>query len=460
MTLSDTGKSSIEEKGLRYRLLIVEILIVILPSLILSYIFYKNNIFLDFSQMFIFALILLIILAGLMTLHQIFDRFFTMTTLMKKAVNNNEYLVDIQEDTAELHEITVSFNNLMKKYEDTTSELGRRVFELFAIKELTEVAGKSLVIDDLLNLLLEKVMAVTKAQMGSVFMVESENGRFRIVASKGLESGTAKGSYIKIDESLVRYVVSEKRPFLVKDIETDLRTRKQNDPKYGPPSFLSMPIYVREDLIAVLNLSHKETEQVFDSYDQEILDIIIGEIGFALENAQLHLRVEKHLINLQERTAELIKANDELQQEITKRNQTEEKLQTAHEQLKEANKKLGFAYSQMRDSKDLLSMQLQEEEVGFLIDENGQILGITERAIESTGRSRMELIRSNIVALVDVDSREELKNDIRNSWRGLFSKTSVRMIRNQVEGNGFDLKLMHITMEKGRMLLVLMRGSN
>ena len=149
--------------------------------------------------MFIFALILLIILTGLIALRQIFDRFFTMTTLMKNAVNANEYLGDIHEDTAELHEITISFNNLMKKYEDTTSELGRRVFELFAIKELTEVVSKSLDMDELLNLLLEKVMIVTKAQTGSVFMVESEKDRFRVVASKGLEWGPEKGSYIKID---------------------------------------------------------------------------------------------------------------------------------------------------------------------------------------------------------------------------------------------------------------------
>ncbi len=298
MTPSYNGTLSIEEKGLRYKLMIIEGLVFVLPFFIISYIFYVNNIFLNLSQMFIFALILLIILTGLMTLRQIFDRFFTMTTLMKQAVNNNEYLVDIQKDTAELHEITFSFNNLMKKYEDTTRELGRRVFELFAIKELTEVAGKSLDIDDLLNLLLGKAMTVTKAQTGSVFMVESEKDRFRVMGSKGLEWGPEKGSYIKIDESPARYVVWEKKPLLVQDIETDSRVRKQNDLKYRPSSFLSMPIFVRGDLLSVVNLSHKETGEVFNSNDQEILSIMIGEMGFALENAQLHLRVEEHLQNL------------------------------------------------------------------------------------------------------------------------------------------------------------------
>ena len=72
----------------------------------------------------------------------------------------------------------------------------------------------------------------------------------------------------------------------------------------------------------------------------------------------------------------------------------------------------------------------------------------------------MELIGSNIVALVDMDSREKLKNDIRNSWRGILSHTSIRMDKNKLGDSEFRVKLMHIIIEKGRMLLALMRRSN
>lgn len=322
-----TGKLSLKEKGLRYKLFIIEALIFVLPFPVISYIFYRNNVFFDLSQIIILALVFILILAGLIILRQIFNRFLMIATSIKKAEDDNKYLIDTQKDTAELHEITVSFNNIMKKFEETTRELRYRVFELFAIKELIEVASKSLDIHDLLSVLLEKAMAVSKVQIGSVFMVESEKGRFRIVASRGLQSGPKKDSFININESLARHVVSDKKPLLVQNIETDPRTQKPNDPKYGPPSFLSMPIFVRENLISVLNLSHKETKQVFDSNDEHILSIMIGEIGFALENAQLHLTVEENLNNLQERTVELTNANDQLKKEINKRKQAEEAFQ-------------------------------------------------------------------------------------------------------------------------------------
>ncbi|MFC1495516.1 GAF domain-containing protein [Thermodesulfobacteriota bacterium] len=460
MISSQTRKFSIEEQGLRYKLLIIEVLIFIIPFLTLSYIFYKKDIFLDFSQTVIFCLILLIVLTGLIILRQVFDRFVNMNTLIKRAVNNNEYLIDIQQETTELQEITGSFNNLMKKYEDTASKLDRSVYELFAVKELIEVASKVLDIDELLNLLLEKALTVSKAKTGSIFLLEPENDRFRVAASKGLDSGSGIGSYIKVNESLAQYVVTEKTPLLVEDIENDHRTRKQNNPKYGSPSFLSMPVLIREDLIAVLNVANKETGGLFDTDDQEILEILIGEIGFALENAGLHLKVREHLKDLEERSEALIKTNDQLQQEIVKRKRSEEELQEAHGQIREVNKKLELAYFQMRDAKDRMSMQLKGEENGFFTDEEGQILGASERVIESTGMRRRALIGKSIYELVDEASKEKLKKNIRNASIGIFNQTSVKMANGELENNSVELKLTPFGMGKGKVILVLIREAD
>ncbi|MBE9591921.1 MAG: GAF domain-containing protein, partial [Proteobacteria bacterium] len=323
-----------KEKGLRYYLLIIEFLVVVIPFVILFYIFYTENAFLESSKMILIALTLVLILAGLMILRQIFDRFSLVAISLKKAEGGEKALIRVQQDTAELQEIAGSFNNLMNRLEETTSELQYRVFELFTIKELTEVASRSLDIEELLNMLLEKTMAVSKAQIGSVLMVESDKNRFRVVTTRGLEPGPRKSSHININDTLLQHIVSEKKPLLVQDIESDPRTRKVNDLKYGAPSFLSMPIFIREALIGVLNLSHKQTQQVFDSHDEHIVSIMIGEIGFALENARLHLQVVEHVKNLQQATVELTNANDQLRQEITERKQLEVELEDTNKFLK------------------------------------------------------------------------------------------------------------------------------
>ena len=340
MALSDTEKLSVRKKGLRYNLLVAEALVFVLPFIIFAYIFYKSNIVFNLSQVFIIFFSLILILAGLIIIRQIFDRFIMMATSIKRAETGDSRLMDLQKDATELHDMAASFNSIMENSRKTTDNLRLRVFELFAIKELTEIASKSLNIDVLLNTLLEKTMAVTKAQRGSVLMVESEKQRFCIVASKGHEKGQKNGSYINIDESLARYVVSDRKPFLVQDIETDPRTRKPNDIKCGSRSFLSMPIFVRENLMAVLNLSNKETEEVFDRDDEQIVYIMIGGIGFALENAKLHSKIGEHVKSLQDRTGELTSANDRLQDEISERKRVEEDLMKAKKDSEAVNREL------------------------------------------------------------------------------------------------------------------------
>ncbi|MBC8457873.1 MAG: response regulator [Deltaproteobacteria bacterium] len=314
MARFNTEKLSIEGKGLESKLKIIEALVFVLPIFIVCYLFYSNNIFLSFSQIVIIILTLMSILGGLIILHQIFDGFLKVSNFIKTANTCKTSSIYLKDNTAELHQITISFKNLMKNFEKTTEELNRKVSELSSIKEFTEAASKNSNIDDLLSVLLEKAMRLSKAKSGFVLMVEPEKQHLRFVASRGIKSGAKIGTYTNMDESLAQVVISKKKPLLVQDIETDPRTQKENDPKYGPPSFIIMPVFVGENLISVLNLSHKETKEVFDSNDEHILSIMIDEFGFALENAQLHSTVEEHKRNLQECTEELANANCQLRQ--------------------------------------------------------------------------------------------------------------------------------------------------
>ena len=417
--LSLARRLGIKQQGLIYKLSVIKALLSILPLLILSYIFYENKITLEIPQVFLIPLSLVLVFGGFVILRQIFDRVRMIATSIKQAEASGSGWIDTRQDTAELHEIAICFNSLMNKFQLTTTELQQRVFELFTIKELIEVASMSIDLDALLNALLEKAMAVSKAQIGSVYEVEPEGQRFRIVARRGLKSGPKKGSYIDISESMAGPVVFAKRPLLVQDIETDPRTRKQNDPEYGPPSFLSMPISVRGNLIAVLNLSNKETEQVFDSNDEHILSIMIGKVSFALENAQLHAQAEKHVRDLQERSADLSNANVQLRQEINER-------ERAEEELNETNKFL----KNILDSSSSISIISTDTESNVLFWNKGAENLLGYKAEETVGREKMDKLYSE-------DQKESLIEKARSSV--LKDKKQVRCEVREITKSGREI---------------------
>ena len=290
--------------------------------------------------MIIMALILLLILAGLIMLRQIFDRFLNLASSMKNALGKEMQVTETRADTDELHEITHVFDTLMHRFENTTDELGDRVYELIIIRELIEAASKSREIDELLNLLLEKVMAATHSLTGSVFKVELDAERFRIVATRGLVPDTTQSLYLDIKESVANHVLHNRQPLLVENIETDSRTRRPNNPKYGSPSFLVMPVLTDGQIIAVLNLAKKEKNSIYNEHDKQIATVMIGEVGFALENIMLHAEIKDYVENLQKRTDELESVNQNLNQEVEQRNQTESALNEAYADLKQTQAQL------------------------------------------------------------------------------------------------------------------------
>lgn len=444
MILSLARRLGIKQQGLGYKLSVIKALLSILPLLILSYIFYENKINLKLPQVFLIPLTLVLVFGGFVILRQIFDSVRMIATSIKQADASGSGWIDTQQDTAELHEIAICFNSLMNKFELTTTQLQQRVFELFTIKELIEVASKSIDLDALLNALLEKAMAVSKAQIGSVYEVDHEGQRFRIVARRGLESGPKKGSYIDMSESMVGPVVSAKRPLLVQDIETDPRTRKQNDPEYGPPSFLSMPISVRGNLIAVLNLSKKEMEQVFDSNDEHILSIMIGKVSFALENAQLHAQAEKNVRDLQERSADLSNANVQLRQEINER-------ERAEEELNETNKFL----KNILDTSSSISIISSDKESNVLFWNKGAENMLGYKAEEMVGREKMDKLYSE-------DQKESLIEKARSSV--LKDKKQVRCEVGEITKSGrriwVDLTLTPRFNDEGQVVGILGIGED
>jgi diguanylate cyclase (GGDEF)-like protein/PAS domain S-box-containing protein len=347
---------------LRQRLSVIEFLIFALPFMVLLFIIYQSDITLDFAHIIIIALILVVVCAGLIILRQVFNRFFDVAMSMKKAAAGDVVSMEIRSDVAELRDISIAFNRLMEKFKQTTEELSKKTFELVSIKELTEIVSKILDIDEMLSLLLDKSMALTGAQIGSVYMVDAASQQFRIVGLKGLGKDL-KNYRINIADSPAKYVLTEKKALLVNDADNDPRVIQKDYPDYGSPSFLSMPIFVGDEVVAVFNLASKANKKLFDTNDEQILSIMIREIGFALENAQLHSRIKLHMEDLKKYAATLEK-------EIMERKRAEHALRESEERYRSFLQKFrGIAFRRTIDFVPIFFHGAVEEITGYTAEE-------------------------------------------------------------------------------------------
>ncbi|MGZ6237687.1 MAG: ATP-binding protein [Syntrophales bacterium] len=287
-------------KDVKRKFVLVGTAIIVFPALILVYMHFNEDVTFTYYVSTLFTIILLIVLTGLYILFKIFDDVFSFAESI------------IKEQTELAHKSHI---------------------ELTAIKDVANKAFQNRDFEDLLNTFLDAALAVTNSEIGSSFVVDPETKRLRLVGSRGITGGLKKGDYIDIDDSVIKHAITKKKPLLVKDIEKDPRTNKKNDPKYGSPSFLSIPIYARhkEDVTAVINLSRKKTEDAYDAKDENVLSTMLIKIKLTLENALLQSQIADYIEEMEAR-------NIKLEQEIADRKRAEESQKKLQEELIQAEK--------------------------------------------------------------------------------------------------------------------------
>jgi transcriptional regulator with GAF, ATPase, and Fis domain len=255
------------EKGLIGKFNIIAFVVAAIPVIAAVYIIQETKLVLYGTHILVLTLALVFIVAGLMSLRRIF--------------------VNI-------------FKNLLTRSKKFAAELEQCTTELNAIAEMTEAAKQDPPVDGLLELLLDKAMQVTAVRNGSVFLVDPvEPEGLRFVAAKP-KTNIEKTDGKPRRHSFVRSVIESGKALIIQDIERDPRTMKSNNPKYGAPSFISMPIYKHKQVIAVLNLANKENGGLFTDTDERILSIMLSETGFALENIILRQEIKNQSAEIRE----------------------------------------------------------------------------------------------------------------------------------------------------------------
>ncbi len=125
-----------KKNWLRYKLIFIESLIFLLPSITIMYIFFKNKIFLEMSQMVLVSCILLLILAGLISLRHIFDKFYQIISVIADSKSINPDKEDKKKDQEDsLNLVTKDLKSLMEKFGLKTTLVNEKTRELYILKD-------------------------------------------------------------------------------------------------------------------------------------------------------------------------------------------------------------------------------------------------------------------------------------------------------------------------------------
>ncbi|WP_449418408.1 sensor domain-containing protein [Phormidium nigroviride] len=241
------------------------------------------------------------------------DRVFqgdSLVNLEAKAVKRNGSSIDISVSLAPLYDIDGQINSILSVIADISDrkraeeerdrlieELRQQTEDLTALSIVTGNSISTLKLEELLNLLLERIVVVMKADRAAILLIGEEEAAttLSVRASIGVETGIS-ASKIPIGEGFPGIIAATRKPLYVEDAQTDGRVRSEYIQDCGIRTMLGVPLKRYDTLVGVLHVDWCSIHPYSDR-ELHLLEITAERCAMAILNAQLYQQTKE----LQER---------------------------------------------------------------------------------------------------------------------------------------------------------------
>jgi len=162
------------------------------------------------------------------------------------------------------------------------------------LRESTKSLVSMLDLRQLLNYMVNTISETVGVERISLFLKEEGKRRYDIKASYGLDEELVDNYVLKSNEGIIPWLKQSKAVFIKEEMERAL-PGKAFENIYGGLEKIGaefiLPLFYKDNLVGVLNLSNKQSGGIYNQTDIDILEFLGAEAAVAIENARLHTEV-------------------------------------------------------------------------------------------------------------------------------------------------------------------------
>ena len=188
-------------------------------------------------------------------------------------------------------------------------EAQRRMADLILLKKVGETASSGNGLQELFDQILDSIVHSAGVEVASLMLLE-DDGLLHIAAAHGLASDIASTVRVASGEGISGHVLATGEAVLVPNIDQDSRFKSLDGGlRYKNQSLLSVPIYVRDEFVGVINVNNKKSGHPFDLEDQNLLVAIANQVSLAMENFELINNLRQQALVLEHTNEDLVRVN-------------------------------------------------------------------------------------------------------------------------------------------------------
>jgi two-component system cell cycle sensor histidine kinase/response regulator CckA len=274
----------------------------------------------------------------------------------------------LREKYAEVHGLNIQLK----------SQLDR----LVSLQEASTAILSTLDIDELMTLILSRLVDVSLLDRAAIFMVDEEREILYLAHAVGASAKQLQeaGSYtvpLEKTSNIMARVAQTGKPELVDDVgKSGINKENALIKQFQPEAFIALPLKVRGKVIGVLVGDQQKSSGLDLSTEKDFLISFSNQIAIAIHNANLYRKLEDS------------------------ERQYRELVENAHEGI-------------------------------WVVDENGVITFANQRLSNILGYE--EMLDRNIDQLVTLDRKRDLLQLLVQNMRGLVAQEEIQMLRKDGE---------------------------
>ncbi len=171
----------------------------------------------------------------------------------------------------------------IEKLNQTRRQMERQLQELNALYTIGKTVTAQLDLERVLTEVVEACVYITRAEEGSLLLLDEATNELYLRAAKNLDQRTARGLRMRVDDTVLGRVISTGRPMMLSG--TELHKIKTS---YLVKALLMVPLKVPpERVIGVMGVSNKIADRPFGERDVFLLSALADYASIAIENARL-----------------------------------------------------------------------------------------------------------------------------------------------------------------------------
>jgi adenylate cyclase len=171
---------------------------------------------------------------------------------------------------------------------------------LLALTEIGQVVNSSLDLDEVLRIVMDNIIKLTRAERGFL-MLRDDNNQMSTRVARNWEQESLNESEHSVSRTVIQRVIESG--------DAILTTNAQQDPRFGGQesiiafnlrSILCVPLKVKNDLIGVIYADNRIRTGIFTEMERELLKAFSNQAAIAIDNARLFESLRKSLAEVTE----------------------------------------------------------------------------------------------------------------------------------------------------------------